>query len=154
MSQPTNDIDSLLRMLDQDGWEDYHAALTALVAERDGLRKRVVESSEAFNGDAVRIISERDNLRKRVVELDALKQRIADLESDNRALSYNNATLRGLLKSHPPADRDRELRERLVCAALAGVCIQEWSSNEAMADFAVSAADATLAAMRKGVARE
>jgi len=160
MSQPTNDIDSLLRMLDQDGWEDYHAALTALIAERDEMKETIVllqsrsESSEAFNGDAVRIISERDNLRKRVVELDALKQRIADLESDNRALSYNNATLRGLLKSHPPADRDRELRERLVCAALAGVCIQEWSSNEAMADFAVSAADATLAAMRKGVARE
>jgi hypothetical protein len=43
MTDPTNDIDSLLRMLNQDGWENYHAALTALVAERDALRKRVAE---------------------------------------------------------------------------------------------------------------
>jgi hypothetical protein len=43
MTDPTNDIDSLLRMLNQDGWENYHAALTALVAERDALRKRVEE---------------------------------------------------------------------------------------------------------------
>ena len=76
----------------------------------------------------------RANLTALVAERDALKQRVAELEA------------------LPPADRDRELRERLVCAALAGVCIQEWSSNEAMADFAVSAADATLAAMRKGEA--
>ena len=42
MSQPTNDIDSLLRMLDQDGWEDYHAALTALIAERDEMKETIV----------------------------------------------------------------------------------------------------------------
>ena len=36
-----NDIDALLRMLNQDGWEDYYAALTALIAERDALQQRV-----------------------------------------------------------------------------------------------------------------
>jgi hypothetical protein len=156
VSDTTNDIDALLRMLNQDGWEHHHAALTALVAEREEMKETIVllrsraESSEASNDTAFRIISERDGLRKRVVELDALKQRIADLESDNRALSYNNATLRGLLKSHPSADRDRELRERLICTALEGACSQDgWVSQEAIANHVVGIANATLAAMRK-----
>jgi hypothetical protein len=144
--------------LDEIDWKAerkrLRAELTALVAEREEMKETIVllrsraESSEASNDTAFRIISERDGLRKRVVELDALKQRIADLESDNRALGYNNATLRGLLKSHPPADRDRELRERLVCAALTGI-IGDISSYEDAADAAVRHADATLAAMRK-----
>ena len=113
----------------------FHAALTALVAERDGLQETIVllqsraESSEALNSTAVSIISERDALRKRVAELEA----------------------------QPPADRDldRELRERLVCAALTGACsLEGWVRLEDLATHAVGAADATLAAMRKGVARE
>jgi hypothetical protein len=75
VSDTTNDIDALLGYLSlaadhsfttipSDVAAIYHAALTALVAERDGLRKRVAE-----------------------------------------------------LEAHPPADRDRDLRERLVCAA-------------------------------------
>jgi cell division protein FtsB len=64
MPDHTNDIDALLGYT-QGIWPEKHAALTALVAERD-----------------------------------ALKQRVAELESN------------------PPADRDRELRERLVESAM------------------------------------
>ena len=108
----TNDIDALLRALDPKRFggiihtadkKRHHAALTALVAERD-----------------------------------ALKQRVAELEK----------TAFYIPPKHTPADR--ELRERLVCAALTGVWIQGWTSRDAMAAFAVGAADATLAAMRKG----
>jgi hypothetical protein len=165
VSDHEKDIDALAFFLEKVGEGDpmrcdpedaspWSKALTALVAEREEMKETIVllrsraESSEASNDTAFRIISERDGLRKRVVELDALKQRIADLESDNRALGYNNATLRGLLKSHPPSDRDRELRERLVCAALTGI-IGDISSYEDAADAAVRHADATLAAMRK-----
>ena len=147
MTDPTNkDIDGLLGYLSgaadhsfttipSNIAADYYAALTALVAERDGLQETIVllqsraESSEALNSTAVSIISERDALRKRVAELEA----------------------------QPPADRDldRELRERLVCAALTGACsLEGWVRLEDLATHAVGAADATLAAMRKGVARE
>jgi hypothetical protein len=107
----------------------YYSALDALVAERDALKETIVllqsraESSEALNSTAVSIISERDALRKRVAELEA----------------------------QPPADRDRELRERLVCAALTGACsLEGWVRLEDLANHAAGAANATLAAMRKG----
>ena len=50
-----------------------------------------------------------------------------------------------------PADRDRELRERLVCAALTGLCADpSVDLDEAASKSAVAIADRTLAAMRKG----
>jgi hypothetical protein len=122
VSDTSNDIDALLRYLSMfakrycrhvlpcDVAADYHAALTALVAERN-----------------------------------ALKQRVAELES------------------HPPADRDRDLRERLVCA----IWPQMLQSFDQLADDfgnrntwrqakeiarseALKEADEMIAAMRKG----
>jgi len=84
----TNDIDGLLgylrmasahqygTILSDASAKKYHASLTALVAERDVLRRRVAAQD-------------------------------ADL------LAAANAILHGRLEGHPPADRDRELRERL-----------------------------------------
>ena len=111
MPDPTNDIDALLEYLTvavNQHWikiprgvaADYHAALTALVAERDALRERVAE-----------------------------------------------------LEAKPPADRDRELRERMVDSALRGVGALSML-NEETAKFvgrqAVWMVDGALAAMRKG----
>jgi hypothetical protein len=162
VSDTNNDIEELFCLLDHViGGKPHRAALTALVAEREEMKETIVllrsraESSEASNDTAFRIISERDGLRKRVVELDALKQRIADLESDNRALGYNNATLRGLLKSHPPADRDRELRERDKAMELwmdqvtMMLCHSMTHSHDAKQGL-VTRCDAAIAAMRKG----
>jgi hypothetical protein len=74
-------------------------------------------------------------LRMLVAERNALKERVAELEAN------------------PPADRDRELRERLICTALEGACSQDgWVSQEAIANHVVGIANATLAAMRKGEA--
>ena len=74
-----------------------------------------------------------------VAERDALKQRVAELES------------------HPPADRDRELRERLVCAALTGLAAHQSDSHpmhnlRELAVYCATAADLTIAEMRKGEA--
>ena len=49
MPDPTNDIDALLRMLNTEGWEHYHSAVTALVAERDALKRRVAELKDAHS---------------------------------------------------------------------------------------------------------
>jgi len=101
MSDTTNDIDALLLLLSQrktNGCyfdQRYHAALTALVTERDNLKQRVAEQ-----------------------------------------------------EAKPPADRDRELRERLVCAALTGLCADP--RHDVAEEVAVAIADRTLAAMRKG----
>jgi hypothetical protein len=94
MTDPTNDIDSLLRMLNQDGWENYHAALTALVAERDGLRKRVpLEVSDTWArrlGHKEQIINrlrcehelkEKQNIDNGLAVVD-LKRRVAELEKE------------------------------------------------------------------------
>ena len=111
MPDTTNDIDALLcdlgyaASIGHQAWR--HAALTALVAERD-----------------------------------ALKARLAELEA------------------HPPADRDRELRERLIESALQGAARDAHLHHEAsskgvrvvyMADAAHAAAGT---ASGKGVARE
>lgn len=115
MTDNAHHIDALLNHLGNGYWPEKHEALTALVAERDALRERV--------------------LRR---------------EADINALADSNAILRERLEANPLADRDRELRERLVCAALTGVWIQGWTSRDAMVEFAVGAADAAIAAMRKG----
>jgi FtsZ-binding cell division protein ZapB len=196
MADHDNDIEELFCRLDHViGGKPHRAALTALVADRDGLRSRA-ESSEALNSTAVSIISERDALKQRVAELEAkpdpleaiglvvmernaLLERVAEQDAEIRtliakrdALKQENDALRSRckvhqdevldrvfemdalrkrvaeLEAHPPADRDRELRERLVCAALTGI-IGDISSYEDAADAAVRHADATLAAMRK-----
>lgn len=70
---------------------DYYAALTALVAERDALKQRVAElEAKPDPLESIGLV---------VMERNALLERVAELEA------------------HPPADRDRELRERLICAA-------------------------------------
>ena len=100
----------------------YHAAIQALVAERDELKQL-----HAHLGQSYTMLSK---------ECDALKRRVAELES------------------HPPAASD--LRERLVCAALTGVCADPNMNDPDIARFAgdiadaaVAIANATLAAMRK-----
>ena len=115
MTDPTNDIDSLLGYLSlaadhsfttipSDVAAIYHAALTALVAERDALREQL---------------------------------RLANIDQFNTEAELN--------------DCDRDLRERLVCAALTGACsLEGWVRLEDLANHAVGAAEATLAAMRKG----
>jgi hypothetical protein len=75
-------------------------------------------------------------LRMLVAERNALKERVAELEAN------------------PPADRDRELRERLVCAALVGLAAHPSDSHpmhnlRELAVYCATAADLTLAAMRK-----
>jgi hypothetical protein len=126
MTDPTNDIndiddiDALVRDLGYAAsighlpWR--HAALTALVAERDGLLKRVVEQ-----------------------------------DADIKTLAASNAILHGRLESHPPADRDRELRERLVCALIVPA-FELYSASRSVdpARYTVSVADAVIAAMRNG----
>jgi|GEM_PF-5192918 septal ring factor EnvC (AmiA/AmiB activator) len=85
----TDDIDALFQVLAHvRGTEHHRAALTALVAERN---KAQSDFSEAWR--------ERSEFAKRIDEADAeilaLRKRVAELEAN------------------PPADRDRELRERL-----------------------------------------
>ena len=132
MTDPTKDIDGLLGYLSgaadhsfttipSNIAADYYAALTALVAERDALRTELTNAKSFW-----RPLSERRD------EADAAKQRVTELES------------------HPPADRDRELRERLVCALIVPA-FELYSASRSVdpARYAVSVADAAIAAMRK-----
>jgi SMC interacting uncharacterized protein involved in chromosome segregation len=99
MPDHTNDIAELLDNLDGGYWPEKHAALTALVAERDALRKRVKEL-ESHNSVSVRLLlAERDGLKQendelrsrckaaqdevldRVFEMDWLRKRVAELVS-------------------------------------------------------------------------
>lgn len=74
-----------------------------------------------------------DDIERLRAELaSAIKQRVAELESQ------------------PTADRD--LRERLVCAALTGLCADPNMNDLDIPCIAVDIADAALAAMRKGEA--
>ena len=129
MTDPTNDIDALLEYLTiavNQHWikiprgvaADYHAAITALVAERDALK---AQCDKRFDFATIKDL---------VVERDGLAKRVAELES------------------HPPADRDRELRKDLICAALTGLCADP--RHDVCEEVAVAIADRTLAAMRKG----
>jgi hypothetical protein len=123
MSVNDRDIDALLDVQD----EHYRAILTALVAERDGLRAALADARRDR-------ASSKSVLASVIAEREALKQRVEELEA------------------HPPADRDRELRERLVCAALGGVSVDALltqHANRMTARHAVELADAVLAAMRK-----
>ena len=75
-----------------------------------------------------------------VAERDALAEKL-QMQRNLRDLDRQFA-------AQASSDRDRELRERLVCAALTGI-IGDISSYEDAADAAVRHADATLAAMLK-----
>ena len=85
-----------------------------------------------------------------IAERDALKQRVAELE---KSAFY-------IPPKHPPADRDRELRERLACAIWpellriyekADTTGANWDSVRINARArALLEADAMIAAMRKG----
>lgn len=82
-----------------------------------------------------------ETLTALVAERDALAKRVAELE---KSAFY-------IPSKEPPADRDRELRDRLICVALTGLCA-DFRFEVADADRAVAIADRTLAAMRKGEA--
>ena len=133
MSYDYNTIDGLLVFLEGSCADRRWAeAIRALVVERDALKETIVllqsraESSEALNSTAVSIISQRD----------ALKQRVAELEAQR------------------PADRDLELRERLVESALQAAARDAHMEHQAaeMGQLAVYMVDAAIAAMRKGEA--
>ena len=123
-----NDIDALLRLCSVSDFEDhrrYHAALTALVADRDAL------------------LAWRSEMSARHVHLG----------QSYTMLSEENAILRERLKSHPLADRDRELRERLIESALQGAgcaTISHQPAAELLGRQAVWLVDGALAEMRKG----
>ena len=128
MTDNDNEIEALVNYLKL--WQPdsgRYRALTALVAERDGLR-------EENNALRSRCKVHQDEVLDRVFEMDALRKRVAELES------------------HPPADRDRHLRERLVCAAMTGFMADSSKETyrEHWAVIAVQQADAAIAAMRKG----
>jgi chorismate mutase len=193
----TNDIDALLRMLNQDGWENYHAALTALVAERDKLSSQVcglriamkaqderdeatawrpietapLPPSEKEGGamsdntndiDALlaQLMKARDDdgwfitgdqakdfsraLTGLVAERDALAKRVAELEADLRLM---------MMPFQPStASMIAEAQLRMTCSALTGIYANPNISGtpKANGENAAAAANAALAAMRKG----
>jgi uncharacterized coiled-coil DUF342 family protein len=134
-STTQKDIDALLDYLKlsqpDPRWADSLTALVAerdaLVAERDALRK---ECNNRF--DVAKI-------KELVAERDALKEERNEIANDLKWLR---------LESRPHADRD--LRERLVCAALTGLCADPNMNDLDIPCIAVDIADATLVAMRKG----
>jgi hypothetical protein len=152
MPDPTNDndIDALLDLLAAQSRFRFHAALTALVAERDAALKRIsllLLADEQWHTAIASVEFERARLRERVAaqdaaltalvaERDALKQRVTELEAN------------------PPADSDRELRERLLESALQGLgcrlVILKESDAEELGRQAVWIVNGALAAMRKG----
>ena len=168
MSDPTNDIDALLAALDwgsgaltnEEMLDRSHAALTALVAERDSLsaelaaaRKEREEANEECREATLaseRGANEALDLSR---ELAAMRERVAAQDADIKTLAASNAILHGRLESHPPADRDRELRERLLESALQGAgCrmgIMEESDAEELGRQAVWIVNGALAEMRK-----
>ena len=81
-----------------------------------------------------------DALISLVAERDALRKRVSELESQEFTLPHD-----------PFRDADRDLRERLVCAALNGILSEQRGLlNHEYALRAIGLADATLDAMRKG----
>lgn len=159
MPDTTNDIAALLSLLERGGWERYRATAVALVAERDGLKNELESERTRFKAYRSASISKETDAIWRETEL---RERIDELEAASKpnyifgALVAERNALRERvagLESNQPADRD--LRERLVCAALTGAMTQEgWRSRDAMAAEVVATADATLVAMRKGDGRE
>jgi hypothetical protein len=127
MSDTDNAIGNLLNMVRRYKFESYHSALVALIAERDGLK----QENDALRS---RCKAHRDEEADRVFEMVELRKRVEELES------------------HPPADRERELRERLVDSALrvAHDTMMTESEAEKLGRQAVWIVNGALAAMRKG----
>jgi hypothetical protein len=137
MNANDNNIDALLGYLNARSLARYHAALTALVAERNGLK----QENDSLRS---RCKAHQDEVLDRVFEMDALKKRVAELE---KSAFY-------IPPKQPPADRDRELRERLLESALQGLgcrlVILNESDAEGLGRQAVWIVNGALAAMRKG----
>ena len=138
MSDPTNDIDALLRFVNgepivgtndetEEIFKGFARALTALVAERDALLAWRSEMSA----------------------------RHAHLGQSYTMLAEENAILRERLKSQPPADRDRELRERddtltkWMDQVTAMLCHSMTHAHDTKQEL-VTRCDAAIAAMQKG----
>ena len=128
MSNPTNDIDALLRYLDGGASPWWADSVRALVADRDALKRERQMYWESC-----------DALEKQTIDL---KARVAELE---KSAFY-------IPPKHPPADRDRELRERLVESALRGLNVSGLHRSEAelIGKLSVWIVNGALAAMRKG----
>ena len=169
-----NDIDALLRRIEPLGIRSvvlesvecarYHAALTALVADRDALK---AQCDKRFDFATI---------KAHIAEQNALKQRVAELERDvdmwredahkwkkmydchyesERIWISRVVELERQVESQPPADRDRELRERLIESALHGAgcsSLCDDAGAKALGRQAVWMVDGALAAMRKGEA--
>ena len=154
MAEYDDDINALLHFLDAnsivaaDRFPEairYYRALTALVAERNELLKENVALRD-------RLKAKQDEVLDRVFEMDALKQRVAVLESQEFTLPGD-----------PFRDPDRDLRERLVCAIWPEILRiferadtthnngANWDLVRINArDRALTEADAMIAEMRKG----
>ena len=134
MPDPTNNIDALIDYLDAQCLPGYRIALTALVAERDELKemhahlcqsytmlakecdalKQRVAELESHKSVSVRLLlAERDGLRAKIA--DAYRDRASSKSVPAGVIAERNALKQRVaeLESHSPADRDRELRERL-----------------------------------------
>jgi hypothetical protein len=111
---------------------DIVAALTALVAERDALRKRVAEL-ESHNSVSVRLL---------LAERDALRKRVEELESQNPS---DGEVLQAIMMN-------REAELRLVSSALAGIYSNPNRVDDPVRNgqTAAAAAKAALDAMGKG----
>ena len=94
------------------------------------------QSRFGFHSALIALVAERDRLKRRVAELE-----VARVLTLSRAFQSEEALRH---------DRDRDLRERLVCAALTGLCADPNMNDLDIPCIAVDIADATLAAMRKG----
>ena len=163
--EENNNINGLMLLLSQrktNGCyfdQRYHAALTALVAERDALRIELGLERMRLEVCGVAAISNTRETAKENREVSdeyksssfdevcaavdremALRERVAELE----------ATAFYIPRKQPCADR--ELRERLVESALRGVNVSGLHRSEAelIGTASVWMVDAAIAAMRKG----
>jgi hypothetical protein len=151
MPDTTNDIDALLCRIEPLGIRSvvlesvecarYHAALTALVAERDALRIGLDAANAGFapDGSYTRaLVAERDALKQendalrsrckahqdevldQVFEMDALRKRVAELEPDFRVAARLLLAERDALRAElAAAQKQRDEARRIVCIRIA-----------------------------------
>lgn len=124
----TNDIDALLRYLKSGHtphWYDdstrWHAALTALVAERDELTARV-RNLKAVNSTYGKIVAERDALKQRVAELESQQPAASDLREQMSAMMSwmthvtDMIVIHGLNADHAKIELSRRIDRAIVAA--------------------------------------